>query len=76
MGGCVAEAEGAGPEDRKPKSDEARSAFTPPPGMEPEVPVEDQPTSEFAVPEGASPPPAEAGGSAFATPATYSASQS
>ncbi|MEU9036877.1 threonine/serine exporter family protein [Streptomyces sp. NPDC048352] len=74
----MAQAEGPGPEDRKPKSDEARSAFTAPPGMEPEVPDDDQPTSEFAVPDGMGPDafPAEPEGSAFATPATYSASHS
>lgn len=72
----MAEAEGSGSEDRKPKSDEAHSAFSVPPGMEPEVPEEDQPTSEFARPAGAEPPPPEAEGSAFAAPATYSAQHS
>lgn len=70
----MAEADGA--EDRKPQSDEARSAFTPPPGMEPDVPEEDQPTSEFARPAGAEPVQPEPEGSAFATPHTYSASHS
>lgn len=70
----MAEADGA--EDRKPQSDEARSAFTPPPGMEPDIPEEDQPTSEFARPAGAEPVLPEPEGSAFATPHTYSASQS
>ncbi|MFJ6798446.1 threonine/serine exporter family protein [Streptomyces sp. NPDC091268] len=71
----MAEADGA--EDRKPTSDEAHSAFTPPPGMEPEPLEEDQPTSEFAVPNGLAALPAEPEeGSAFATPATYSAAQS
>ncbi|MFJ3922834.1 threonine/serine exporter ThrE family protein [Streptomyces sp. NPDC090022] len=75
----MAEAEGA--EDRKPRSDEARSAFTPPPGMEPEVPEEDQPTSEFALPAGTGTAlpdaaPAEPEGSAFALPSTYSAQAS
>ncbi|MEU9146132.1 threonine/serine exporter family protein [Streptomyces sp. NPDC048349] len=70
----MAEADGA--EDRKPQSDEAHSAFTPPPGMEPGVPEEDQPTSEFALPPGTEPVPPEPGGSAFAAPATYSAAHS
>ncbi|XCW03663.1 threonine/serine exporter family protein [Streptomyces sp. HUAS MG47] len=65
-------------EDRKPRSDEARSAFTPPAGVEqPAAPEEDHPTSEFALPAGVeSPEPessAEQEGSAFATPSTYSA---
>ncbi|MEU7701280.1 threonine/serine exporter ThrE family protein [Streptomyces sp. NPDC015492] len=70
-------AEGA-PEDRKPQSDEARSAFVPPAGVEqPAPPEEEHPTSEFALPSGLSPePPAEQEGSAFATPATYSAKNS
>ncbi|MFC9796665.1 threonine/serine exporter ThrE family protein [Streptomyces sp. NPDC057695] len=69
--------EGA-PEDRKPQSDEARSAFVPPAGVEqPAPPEEEHPTSEFALPSGLSPePPAEQEGSAFATPATYSAKSS
>ncbi|MBT2456361.1 threonine/serine exporter family protein [Streptomyces sp. ISL-86] len=75
-GGRVAEAEGSGSEDRKPKSDEAHSAFTAPPGMAPEVPEEDQPTSEFSVPGGLAAHPAEPEGSAFATPHTYSAQHS
>ncbi|MEU9863511.1 threonine/serine exporter family protein [Streptomyces sp. NPDC047971] len=67
--------EADGPEDRKPQSDEARSAFAPPAGVEqPVVPEEEHPTSEFAVPEGLAPePPAEPEGSAFAPPSTYSA---
>ncbi|QNP64530.1 threonine/serine ThrE exporter family protein [Streptomyces genisteinicus] len=68
-------AEPEGPEDRKPQSDEARSAFAPPAGVEqPETPEEDHPSSEFAVPQGlvAEPPP-EPEGSAFAPPSTYSA---
>ncbi|WP_308377273.1 threonine/serine exporter family protein [Streptomyces sp. ISL-99] len=73
-GGSGADSEG--PEDRKPQSDEARSAFTPPAGVEqPEPAEEDSPTSEFAVPEGLTtgehPIPPEA--SAFDTPSTYSA---
>ncbi|MCX4676288.1 threonine/serine exporter family protein [Streptomyces sp. NBC_01433] len=47
-------AEPGGPEDQKPQSDEARSAFVPPAGTgRPASPSEDdQPTSEFAVPPG------------------------
>ncbi len=47
-------AEQGGPEDQKPQSDEARSAFVPPAGMEqpPGPPEDDHPTSEFAVPAG------------------------
>ncbi|AXG78547.1 threonine/serine exporter family protein [Streptomyces paludis] len=63
-------AEPDGPEDRKPQSDEARSAFTPPLGVEqPPPPEDDRPTSEFALPEGlnAEPPP-EPEGSAFDLP--------
>ncbi|MET9377636.1 threonine/serine exporter family protein [Streptomyces sp. NPDC003035] len=68
-------AEPDGPEDRKPQSDEARSAFIPPAGVDqPVVPEEEHPTSEFAVPEGLAPePPTEPEGSAFAPPSTYSA---
>ncbi|MET8505419.1 threonine/serine exporter family protein [Streptomyces sp. NPDC004787] len=63
------------PEDRKPVSDEARSAFVPPAGVEPpEPPEEEHPTSEFALPQGLAPEPApEQEGSAFAPPSTYSA---
>ncbi|MFF5783419.1 threonine/serine exporter ThrE family protein [Streptomyces sp. NPDC012693] len=66
------------PEDRKPQSDEARSAFVPPAGVEqPTPPEEEHPTSEFALPAGfTAEPPAEQEGSAFATPATYSAKNS
>ncbi|UQX01720.1 threonine/serine exporter family protein [Streptomyces sp. RerS4] len=71
----MSEADGA--EDGKPQSDEAHSAFTAPPGMEPEALEEEQPTSEFAVPEGIpTPAPDEPEGSAFAAPATYSAQHS
>ncbi|WP_109003279.1 threonine/serine exporter family protein [Streptomyces rishiriensis] len=74
-------------EDRKPQSDEARSAFDPEitsefaipaglavarPGDEPET------TSEFAVPAGldvAQPAAGEGEGSAFSPPSTYSARQ-
>ncbi|MFD3941208.1 threonine/serine exporter ThrE family protein [Streptomyces sp. NPDC058579] len=70
-------AEPDGPEDRKPQSDEAHSAFTPPAGVEQLVVAEEEhPTSEFAVPKGLAPePPAEREGSAFALPSTYSAKQ-
>ncbi|MFI6473423.1 MULTISPECIES: threonine/serine exporter ThrE family protein [unclassified Streptomyces] len=65
-------------EDRKPQSDEARSAFAPPEGVEqPQVPEEDSPTSEFALPAGLATPvveaPADQPASAFATPSSYSA---
>ncbi|MGK5549628.1 threonine/serine ThrE exporter family protein [Streptomyces sp. URMC 127] len=62
---------GDAPEDRKPQSDEARSAFTPPLGVPlPPPPEDEHPTSEFAVPEGIAPePPGEPEGSAFALPA-------
>ncbi|NUK25826.1 threonine/serine exporter family protein [Streptomyces lunaelactis] len=68
-------AEPEGPEDRKPQSDEAHSAFTPPEGVgAPEAPEEDHPSSEFAVPAGmATDAAAEPEGSAFAPPRTYSA---
>ncbi|MBT2506859.1 threonine/serine exporter family protein [Streptomyces sp. ISL-98] len=68
-------AESQGPEDRKPQSDEARSAFTPPAGMEqPGPPEEDHPSSEFAVPEGmTTEQPAPPESSAFDTPSTYNA---
>ncbi|GAA0492178.1 threonine/serine exporter family protein [Streptomyces sp. NPDC046215] len=58
-------------EERKPASDEARSAFTPPLGVPlPAPPEEEHPTSEFAIPEGiAAEPEAEPEGSAFALPA-------
>ncbi|MDN3296111.1 threonine/serine exporter family protein [Streptomyces ficellus] len=70
--------ETGGFEDRKPQSDEAHSAFTPPPGVEqPSGPEEDQPTSEFALPRGLAPEtPVEPEGSAFATPSTYSTKES
>ncbi|GAA2949475.1 threonine/serine exporter ThrE family protein [Kitasatospora cinereorecta] len=47
-------AEQGGPEDQKPQSDEARSAFVPPAGVEQSAaPSEDDhPTSEFALPFG------------------------
>ncbi|MEU8549690.1 threonine/serine exporter family protein [Streptomyces roseoverticillatus] len=64
-------ATGEAPEDRKPQSDEARSAFTPPLGVPlPPPPEDEHPTSEFAVPEGIAPePPGEPEGSAFTLPA-------
>ncbi|MFG2344035.1 threonine/serine exporter family protein [Streptomyces phaeochromogenes] len=66
-------------EDRKPQSDEARSAFVPPAGVVAQpVPVEEESstTSEFALPKGLGVPqvPAtDSEGSAFSTPRTYSA---
>ncbi|QLE73278.1 threonine/serine exporter family protein [Streptomyces rectiverticillatus] len=62
---------GEAPEDRKPQSDEARSAFTPPLGVPlPPPPEDEHPTSEFAIPEGIAPePPSEPEGSAFTLPA-------
>lgn len=71
-------AEPEGPEDRKPQSDEAHSAFTPPTGVgQPEVAEEDHPSSEFAVPAGlAAEAPSEQERSAFAPPSTYSAKKS
>ncbi|KUJ67532.1 hypothetical protein ACZ90_27160 [Streptomyces albus subsp. albus] len=59
------------PEDRKPQSDEAHSAFTPPLGVPlPPAPEEDHPTSEFAVPEGLTTEPVgePQGASAFVPP--------
>lgn len=66
-------------EDRKPQSDEARSAFAPPAGVVAQpAPVEEESstTSEFALPKGLGVPqvPAtDSEGSAFSTPRTYSA---
>ncbi|MGW0907503.1 threonine/serine ThrE exporter family protein [Streptomyces sp. NPDC002853] len=65
-------------EDRKPQSDEARSAFTQPTGvMQQPPPPEDesQTTSEFAIPNGFATPSTttqETEKSAFTTPHTYS----
>ncbi|MGW7069555.1 threonine/serine ThrE exporter family protein [Streptomyces sp. NPDC054855] len=65
-------------EDRKPQSDEARSAFTQPTGvMQQPPPPEDesQTTSEFAIPNGLASPASttqETEKSAFTTPHTYS----
>ncbi|TPQ20852.1 threonine/serine ThrE exporter family protein [Streptomyces sporangiiformans] len=61
-------------EDRKPQSDEARSAFAPPAGVASALEDESQTTSEFAIPQGLAPPEppsAEQEGSAFSTPRTY-----
>ncbi|KUL42653.1 threonine/serine ThrE exporter family protein [Streptomyces regalis] len=61
-------------EDRKPQSDEARMAFTPPAGVE-VGDSESETTSEFALPEGLGvpqPPSPEPEGSAFSTPIGYS----
>ncbi|MEU7647548.1 threonine/serine exporter family protein [Streptomyces huasconensis] len=67
-------------EDRKPQSDEARSAFAQPSGVAPQpaAPEDDsQTTSEFAIPDGlaapAPPTAQEPEKSAFSTPHTYSA---
>ncbi|MEU9762879.1 threonine/serine exporter family protein [Streptomyces sp. NPDC047985] len=56
-------AEPGGPEDQKPQSDEARSAFVPPAGVEPpaSAPDDDHPTSEFAIPAGLTTEPPGAG---------------
>ncbi|MFH0521044.1 threonine/serine exporter ThrE family protein [Streptomyces sp. M41] len=60
-------------EDRKPQSDEARMAFTPPAGIE-VVDSESETTSEFALPRGLDvlqPPVQEPEGSAFSAPRGY-----
>lgn len=74
-------------EDRKPRSDEARSSYDPEITSEFAVPAglavprtggESETTSEFAVPQGLGtpqPPSPEPEGSAFSTPSTYSAAQ-
>ncbi|WNI24090.1 threonine/serine exporter family protein [Streptomyces sp. ITFR-16] len=56
-------AEPGGPEDQKPQSDEARSAFSQPAGVgrPAGVPEEDHPTSEFALPTGVTPEPPSPG---------------
>ncbi|MFE9251132.1 threonine/serine exporter ThrE family protein [Streptomyces sp. NPDC007088] len=85
----MSELEDHGPqEDRKPQSDEARSAFSPPSGLPKPPPAaqgedESQVTSEFALPEGfRAPEPQDAANgaasssattSAFTAPHTYSA---
>ncbi|THA60145.1 threonine/serine exporter family protein [Streptomyces sp. A0958] len=81
-------AEPGGPDDEKPQSDEAHSAFARPAGTDRPAapPEEDHPTSEFALPAGLTPEPQGPGsgpgtgsasgpettGSAFALPSTYS----
>ncbi|WP_406838252.1 threonine/serine exporter ThrE family protein [Streptomyces sp. AHU1] len=67
-------------EDRKPHSDEARSAFSPPTGVTPPgraaADEDSSTTSEFALPQGLEAPQSagpEQEGSAFSTPHTYSA---
>ncbi|WP_306318584.1 MULTISPECIES: threonine/serine exporter ThrE family protein [unclassified Streptomyces] len=78
----MTERESEAPEDRKPQSDEARSAFTQPIGIITQQPVvddESSTTSEFAVPDGLSvqaPEPVDTEGSAFTRPKTYSARES
>ncbi len=60
-GGGVSDPDPDGGEDRKPQSDEAHSAFTPPLGVPlPPPPEDDHPTSEFALPEGVAPEPESA----------------
>lgn len=56
-------AEQGGPEDQKPQSDEARSAFSQPAGVgRPAQPSEeDHPTSEYALPSGLTPEPQSSG---------------
>lgn len=56
-------AEPGGPDDQKPQSDEARSAFSQPAGVgrPAGVPEEDHPTSEFALPTGVTPEPPSPG---------------
>lgn len=67
--GDAAEQGGEGPEDAKPLSDEARSAFTPPLGVPlPPPPEDEHPTSEFSVPEGLVAPTPWEHGSAFTPP--------
>ncbi|MFD3521842.1 threonine/serine exporter ThrE family protein [Streptomyces sp. NPDC058653] len=64
-------------EERKPSSDEAHSAFTPPSGMDQvPAPEDGSTTSEFAVPRGLSPESTqETDHSAFDRPRTYRARQ-
>ncbi|MFG2139105.1 threonine/serine exporter family protein [Streptomyces sp. NPDC048650] len=59
-----------GSEDRKPQTDEAHSAFTPPLGVPyPPLPEDEHPTSEFALPAGLRPEGQdEQEGSQFAPP--------
>ncbi|MYW70295.1 threonine/serine exporter family protein [Streptomyces sp. SID8379] len=69
-------------EDRKPQSDEARSAFTQPIGVVSAPPVVEEDsstTSEFSLPQGfnaRAPEPSDSEGSAFTPPKTYSVKQS
>ncbi|NYE41522.1 uncharacterized membrane protein YjjP (DUF1212 family) [Streptomyces fulvorobeus] len=62
-------AEQGGPEDQKPQSDEAHSAFEPPRGVgQPAAPVDDDhPSSEFALPTGLHTDPSVASGSGSGT---------
>ncbi|MFJ6438135.1 threonine/serine exporter family protein [Streptomyces sp. NPDC091416] len=85
-------AEPGGPDDQKPQSDEARSAFSQPAGVDksPSPPEDDHPTSEFSLPTGVTPEPqgpaagpgtgsasgSDTIGSAFAPPSTYDARSS
>ncbi|MET7645125.1 threonine/serine exporter family protein [Streptomyces sp. NPDC005426] len=85
-------AEPGGPDDQKPQSDEARSAFSQPAGVGRSTSPsdDDHPTSEFSLPSGVTPePPGPASGpatgsasgsdtigSAFAPPRTYDARNS
>ncbi|MCF6524982.1 threonine/serine exporter ThrE family protein [Streptomyces sp. JJ36] len=58
-----------GPEEHKPQSDEAHSAFTPPQGVPlPPAPEGDHPSSEFKVPEGLVTSPAYEPGKHFTPP--------
>ncbi|NEB77290.1 threonine/serine exporter family protein [Streptomyces sp. SID14478] len=78
----MTERESEAQEDRKPQSDEARSAFTQPIGVvsPPSVPEEEaSTTSEFSLPQGLSvqaPEAPDVEGSAFTPPKTYSTRQS
>ncbi|MFF2849814.1 threonine/serine exporter ThrE family protein [Streptomyces sp. NPDC058001] len=73
----MSEQESSEDRERKPASDEARSAFSQPTGTQPQAPAapegESQTTSEFAVPDGLAALPATPAdeGSAFSTPRTY-----
>ncbi|MBZ6477674.1 threonine/serine exporter family protein [Streptomyces griseocarneus] len=69
-GGPTDDPAGDQAEDRKPQSDEAHSAFTPPLGVPlPPQPEDEHPTSEFALPQGVAPEPGtEREGSAFTRP--------
>ncbi|MFB7555297.1 threonine/serine ThrE exporter family protein [Streptomyces brevispora] len=71
-------AEQGGPEDQKPQSDEARSAFSQPSGVgRPTPPPEDEhPTSEFALPSGLTPEPQGSGSGSGAGSASGSATAS